>query len=104
MVTPASVWSYGGMSNDDDIERLLREVEGATGGGASQAATPAKRQENLPEKRSGGGSEPMFLVISAVIGILGWLLGFLPFVNGTWLGIGGFLGAFVALNIGRRLS
>lgn len=91
------------MSNDDDIERLLREVEGVTGGGAGQAATPAKRQENLPEKRS-GGSEPMFLVISAVIGIVGWLLGFLPFVNGMWLGIGGFLGAFVALNIGRRLS
>ena len=93
----------GRMSNDDDIERLLREVEGVTGGGTGQAATPAKRQENLPEKRSGGG-EPMILVISAVIGIVGWLLGFLPFVNGMWLGIGGFLGAFIALNIGRRLG
>ncbi len=91
------------MSNDDDIERLLREVEGVTGGGTGPAATPAKRQENLPEKQS-GSSEVMFLVISAVIGIVGWLLGFLPFVNGMWLGIGGFLGAFVALNIGRRLG
>lgn len=91
------------MSNDDDIERLLREVEGVTGGGSSAGPSPAKRQENLPEKRA-GGSEPMILVISAVIGIVGWLLGFLPFVNGLWLGIGGFLGAFIALNIGRRLS
>lgn len=89
------------MSNDDDIERLLREVDSLTN---TNAQPPATRPSAEVEKKSEGGSEPMFLVISAVIGIVGWVLGFLPFVNGVWMGIGGFLGAFIALNIGRRLS
>lgn len=89
------------MSNDDEIERLLREVNGVTGSGAQP---PAKRPDAEVAKTSEGGSEVMILVISAVIGIVGLLLGFLPFVNGMWMGIGGFLGAFIGMNIGRRLS
>ena len=89
------------MSNDDDIERLLREVNSMTSPGAQP---PAKRPDAEVAQQSSGGSAAMVLVISAVIGIVGWLLGFLPFVNGMWLGIGGFLGAFIALNIGRRLG
>ena len=92
------------MSNDDDIERLLREVEGVTGGGSS-AQPPAKRQESAPAATaSSGGGEMTVLVISAVIGIAGLLLGFLPLVPGLWLGLGGFLGSFLGLTAYRRFS
>ncbi len=92
------------MSNDDDIERLLREVDSMTSGATPASQPPATRPAAEVAKSSSGGSEPMILVISAVIGIVGWLLGFLPFVNGVWMGIGGFLGAFIGMNIARRLS
>lgn len=89
------------MSNDDEIERLLREVNNVTGSGAQP---PAPRQDADVAKTSEGSSAAVVLVISAVIGIVGWVLGFLPFVNGMWLGIGGFLGSFLALTVYRRLS
>ena len=37
------------MSNDDDIERLLREIDGVTGSGPT-AQPPAKRPESAPVK------------------------------------------------------
>ncbi|MEI2641289.1 MAG: hypothetical protein U0R28_01620 [Candidatus Nanopelagicales bacterium] len=92
------------MSNDDDIERLLREIDGVTGS-SSAAQPPAKRQESAPAKTGeASGGEMTVVVISAVIGIAGLLLGFLPFVPGFWLGLGGFLGAFLGLTAYRRFS
>lgn len=101
MVRPGPVWSHGGMSNDDDIERLLREVNSMT---SPSAQPPAKRPDAEVAQQSSGGSAAMVLVISAVIGIVGWVLGFLPLVDGVWLGLGGFLGSFLALTVYRRLS
>jgi hypothetical protein len=90
------------MSSDDDIERLLREVEGATSG--STAQPPAKRPEAAPVPASSNGGGGMVLVISAVIGIIGVLLGFLPLVPAWWLGLGGFLGSWLGLTVYRRFS
>lgn len=89
------------MSNDDDIERLLREIDGVTG---SPAQPPAKRQESAPATKESSGGEMTVLVISAVIGIVGLLLGFLPLVPGLWLGLGGFLGSFLGLTAYRRFG
>lgn len=100
----SAVCSHGRMSNDDDIERLLREIDGVTGS-SSAAQPPAKRQESAPAKTGeASGGEMTVVVISAVIGIAGLLLGFLPFVPGFWLGLGGFLGAFLGLTAYRRFS
>ena len=87
------------MSDNDDIERLLREVEGATSG-----ATPAKRQESAPATTRADKGAGMALAISAVIGIIGVLLGFLPWVPGLWLGLGGFVGSWLGLTVYRRFG
>lgn len=97
-----TMWSHGVMSNDDEIERLLREVEGVTGGGTAQP--PATRPESAPAKASGGPGQGMVLAISAAIGVLGLVLGFLPLVPNVWLGLGGFLGAWLGLTVYRRFS
>lgn len=91
------------MSDNDDIERLLREIDATTSPPSAQP--PARRQESSPAKADSTSSgQGTALVISAVIGVIGVLLGFLPFVPGMWLGLGGFLGAYVALAIGRRFG
>lgn len=89
------------MSNDDDIEKLLREVDGLTSAQppSARADSPAPSQKP-PTSRSGG----IDLAIAAVIGVAGLLLGFLPLVPDFWLGLGGFLGAYVALFIKGRLG
>jgi uncharacterized membrane protein YfcA len=92
------------MSNDDDIERLLREVEGVTGGGGSTAQPPAKRPEAAPATTPSSGGSGTALVISAVIGIIGLLLGFLPLVPDLWLGLAAFLGSWAGLTVYRRFS
>ena len=89
------------MSDNDDIERLLREIDGAT----SSSPPPARREENLPAKTSGSSSGiGVALVVSAVVGVVGLLLGALPWVPGFWLGVGGFFGAFLGFLLGRRLG
>lgn len=90
------------MSDNDDIEKLLREIDGVTG---SSANTPARRPSAEPEPASPSGArQGAALAIAAVIGVVGLLLGWLPGVPGIWLGLGGFLGAYIAFTIGRRLS
>lgn len=90
------------MSDNDDIEKLLREIDGVAGSGSQP---PAKRPESSPVTRQTSSSgQGMALAISAVIGIVGLLLGFLPWVPGIWLGLGGFLGSYIGLTIGRRLG
>lgn len=90
------------MSNDDEIERLLREVEGVTSGKPAQP--PAKRQESAPATTGGRGGTGVVLAISAVIGIVGLLLGFLPLVPDLWLGLAAFLGSWAGLTVYRRFS
>lgn len=92
------------MSDNDDIEKLLREIDGVTGSTAG-AQPPARRPEAAPPAPAGKQrGQGMALAVSAVIGVVGLLLGFLPWVPGFWLGLGGFLGSYIALTIGRRLG
>ncbi|MEZ5186126.1 MAG: hypothetical protein R2720_10310 [Candidatus Nanopelagicales bacterium] len=95
------------MSDNDDIERLLREIDASTSPPSAQP--PARRPESSPakaEKTSKGGGTG--LAIAAVIGVvglvLGTVLGFLPYINGISLGLGGFLGAYIAWSLGRRFG
>jgi hypothetical protein len=89
------------MSNDDDIERLLREINATTG--SQPSAQPPARRENAEVAKT-GSSQAVALVFSAVIGVVGLLLGFLPWVPGIWLGLGGFAGSYLALTVGRRFG
>jgi len=88
------------MSDNDDIERLLREIDGAT----ASSQPPARRQENLPAETSSSSGMGVALVVSAVVGVVGLLLGALPWVPGFWLGVGGFFGALIGFLLGRRLG
>lgn len=95
------------MSDNDDIERLLREIDADTG--STGAQPPAKRPESspavTPKESKGSGSA---LAVSGVIGVvglvLGSILGFLPYINGISLGLGGFLGAWIAWTLSRRFG
>ena len=89
------------MSDNDDIEKLLREIDGVTG----NAQPPARRPEAPVEKADdSSGGTGMALAVAAVVGVVGLVLGFLPWVPGIWLGLGGFLGAFIGAMLGRRFS
>ena len=100
------------VSDNDDIERLLREIDGVTGSSGatgSSGSTPVPRPQAQPRRQeqpdsTSGARQGAALAIAAVIGVVGLLLGWLPGVSGLWLGLGGFLGAYIAFTIGRRLS
>ena len=87
---------------DDDIERLLREVDALESGGAKQAQPPAKRSaEPAPSEDSGGGmSRTRWAALSAAGGgvggfIVGSVLFFLPWIDGPSTAIGAAAGAAV---------
>lgn len=94
--------SDGDMSDNDDIEKLLREIDGVTSGAQPPARRPDASVEKAEESSSGGTG--MALAVAAVVGVVGLVLGFLPWVPGIWLGLGGFVGAFIGVLLGRRFS
>lgn len=91
----------GGMA-DDDIERLLREVNAlnasATGSGSTNV--PATSSPGIPAKKeasSAGGRLAFALASGAVLGVAGWFGGLLmPFVGSFSAGVGAAFGAFAA--------
>ena len=94
----------GGMA-DDDIERLLREVNAmnnpnaSTSGSRSPEPTKSKDLAKEDDSSSGGaGGRLAFAVGSgAVLGVAGWFGGLLmPFVGSFSAGVGAAFGAFVA--------
>ncbi len=95
------------MASDDDIERLLREVE-ALESGARKAQPPAKAQPKevaQQDDEAGGGGRTGWALIAAAGGgaagfIIGTLLGFLPLIDGLSTGVGAAVGAFLAALIG----
>jgi hypothetical protein len=109
------------MSNDDDdIARLLREVEAATGGGKPASPPPASDQSkaNLPAAtqpsgkevaRPEGGSSAVthLLVAGAAGGIVAFLVfGILPFIDRLGvisLAMAGFVGGAVGYGTTRLL-
>ncbi len=89
-------------SSDDDLERLLREVEASLGG------PPAQRPkgEVTPSKPRGGGgvsrAVPTALVSAGAAGVVVWFLfAVLPFVS-AWSGAwGAALATFVTVLVLR---
>jgi hypothetical protein len=83
---------------DDEIERLLREIDATN-------ATPAAKQGGAVEKKSNtpattepsGGGRLAFSVIAAVgLGAATWFVGLiLPFTSAVSAGIGGAIAAFI---------
>jgi len=83
---------------EDEIERLLREVQQQSG--ATPPATPASSgsvAKPSSDAEGGGVSRVAFAGGSAVVlGVGGWLFGVLtPFTTATELGLGAAVGAFV---------
>ncbi len=80
---------------DDDIERLIREVEATTSG------TPQPRQEAskevAPAEPSSSGGRVAFAGISAgVLGVGGWLFGvFTPWTDAIDMGLAAAGAAFL---------
>ena len=79
---------------DDEIERLLREVAGTTGG------QPARQdQPKEVDRRSTGGTGGRLAfagIAAAAMGVLGWGVGLiLPFLGAGSAGVGAACGAFV---------
>ena len=81
---------------EDEIERLLREVQQQTG-----ATPPSKAAASAPPAKTdgegGGVGRVAFAGGSAVVlGVGAWVFGVLtPFTTATELGIGAAIGAFV---------
>jgi hypothetical protein len=96
----ASPVPHNGDMADDEIERLLREVAGATG---SEAAKPTRQAEVAPSASRGTGGRLAFAGIAAAsMGVIGWGAGLImPFLGAGSAGIGAACGAFVtALVVG----
>ena len=79
---------------DDDIEKLLAEINRATGGVAGRTPAPLPPAQS-PAPRTNPTSRIGFAVIAAVGGAgLTWFIGLLmPFVSATSAGIGGAIAA-----------
>ena len=88
-----------GMSGDDDIEKLLREVDALSAGG--QAKPPATRSAKDPAPKARGGSPVRTGLIAGVVcgvgvGTATFLLQWLPLVGNPFnSAAGAFIGAFV---------
>jgi F0F1-type ATP synthase assembly protein I len=97
------------MSGDDELDRLLREVDASLAGSSGGASTPAKRQDAAPATRSSadaaqGGSRTgralrtglvAGVVSGAVVGTGTFLLAWLPLIdNPISSAMGAFVGAF----------
>jgi hypothetical protein len=106
----------GPVADDDDIARLLREVEAMNAGSAPQnsgTATPAASGAVVP--RTGSDVEPIekeprsAVVVALIAGgtaavAVGLVFGVVPFVNRFGLlstALGGFLGGLIGYGIAR---
>jgi hypothetical protein len=98
-------------SDDDDIERLLREVEGALGDGSPSRASPARRGGSQPSRSDAAAPGPVdrvragfpaSIAVGAVAGgVVGVVFAVLPFVDSLSGALGAFLGATGVMMAGR---
>ncbi len=89
---------------DDDIERLLREVEATTSGApAPQGREVSRRQQDAVARRSGEEHGGRFaaavragLIGGAITGVIVFVIFMLtPFVGAWGPGVGAFVGGFL---------
>jgi hypothetical protein len=100
--------------SDDDIERLLREVDATMAGkGAPSSGSkgPATTSSSTPAARSGSSPVRTGLVAGALsgvgVGTATFLFSWLPLIGNPWAaGSGAFIGAFLTGTVlswrGRR--
>ena len=96
-------------SDDDEIARLLREVDAMTGSNSSEArpsSEPAASTEVEPVADKGSSGRGRWVPIAAVAGgaagaVVGGFLWMLPFVDPVSTGIGAAGGAALAAAFGR---
>lgn len=96
---PGAPCHAGGMAGDDDIEKLLREIDASNAGGSSSGAvTPAPKSS--PPATTDSGDSPFVAGLKA--GLIGGAVSaalvfviflILPFIGASWQST---LGAFVA--------
>ena len=94
----------GGMSQPDDIDKLLREIDAMNAGPGPSSALPAPAQNKAIEPApgsTGGSGRVAWAGASAVGGLLvggvtGTILTFLPSVSTVSTAVGAALGAAVA--------
>lgn len=84
---------------EDEIEKLLREINGTNQPSASSAV--AKGSEKSPARRdepqAGGGRFAFAAIAGVTLGMAAWFVGLiLPFTSAVSAGIGGAFAAFVA--------
>lgn len=84
---------------DDDIQRLLNEINTATGGASqptSSGSQPASAPPGRDLVRKGAGGRIAFAVVSGIgMGVLAWVAGvLLPFVDAFSAGVGGLIAGF----------
>ncbi|MCB9412635.1 MAG: hypothetical protein H6525_07290 [Actinobacteria bacterium] len=107
------------MADDDEIARLLREVDAATQGSASKPAagspspgTPARREsasKEVAESGSDTGAQVLMAGIAgAVLGLLAaWVFGIIPFlgnVETVRFLLAGFVGGAAGYGTSRILN
>lgn len=91
---------------DDEIEKLLREINATSSPPASTSGKQVAKPENSPARRESGGSAGgrlAFAGIAAVgMGAAGWFSGLvLPFLGAGSVGVGAAFGAgLTALIVG----
>ncbi len=89
--------SYTWRMPDDDIEKLLKEIN-ATSAAPSSPAQPSSPSQEVArgEKKSPGGRLAFGIVAAATIGFTGALMGLImPFIGMWSTGIGAAAGAFI---------
>ena len=93
---------HTGVMADDDIERLLREVNALNSGATSSSspkvpATSSPKSAAKKEASSAGGRLAFAVGSGVVLGAAGWFGGLLmPFVGSFSAGVGAAFGAFAA--------
>jgi hypothetical protein len=83
---------------DDEIERLLREIDATNSPARPASGSEVAKTSNTPAvPQSGGGGRLAFSMIAAVgMGAAAWFVGLiLPFTSAVSAGIGGAFAAFV---------
>lgn len=84
---------------DDDIERLLREVDALNSGKPAPANVPAKADASVPAKSDAKQSSARLAFAvgaTVVLAPVTWFVGLiLPFQSAVSAGIGGAIAAFV---------
>jgi len=86
---------------DDEIERLLREIDAANASATGKPTGDVAKVSKDVERTKGGGGRLAFSVVAAVgLGAATWFVGLiLPFTSAVSAGIGGAIAAFVTAMI-----